>query len=74
MVVGAGDGEEKAIVVASFKYLDQNYYVSKSKSDWFNVWENARPIPKTLPLTISELLNIASEVKGVQVTLKEEKQ
>jgi hypothetical protein len=39
----------------------------------WNYWKNARPLPKTLPLTLSELLTIASEVKGVQVTLKEEK-
>jgi hypothetical protein len=62
----------KATIVASFEHNEHKRFVHINKYGDYVVWKNARPIPKTLPLTLSELLNIASEVKGVQVTLKEE--
>ena len=67
-----GDKKIKRKVIMTFEHNAGKRYVEffESANKYF-VWKNATPIPKTLPLTLSELLNIASEVKGVQVTLKE---
>jgi hypothetical protein len=63
----------KATIVASFEHNEHKRFVHINKYGDYVVWKNARPIPKTLPLTLSELLQIASEVKGCKVTLKEDK-
>jgi hypothetical protein len=77
MEVYAQDGDKvgNRLVVAKFNDQGKDYYIARSIKSvtGFSIFYDAKPLPKTLPLTLSELLNIASEVKGVQVTLKEEK-
>jgi len=64
----------KRIVVAKFNDDGKDYFIAKNPSalTGFSIHTTAKPI-RTEQLTISELLTIASEVKGVQVTLKEDK-
>jgi hypothetical protein len=64
----------KRIVVAKFNDDGKDYFIAKNPSalTGFSIHTTARPI-RTEQLTLSELLTIASEVKGVQVTLKEDK-
>lgn len=64
----------KRIVVAKFNDDGKDYFIAKNPSalTGFSIHTTAKPI-RTEQLTISELLTIASEVKGVKVTLKEEK-
>jgi hypothetical protein len=68
-----GERKLKRKIVTTFQHNDGKKYVEfdESINEYF-VYKNATPLPKTLPLTLSELLKIASEVNGVQVTLKEE--
>lgn len=65
----------KRIVVAKFNDEGKDYFIAKNPSalTGFSIHTTAKPI-RTEQLTISELLTIASEVKGVKVTLKKEKQ
>ena len=70
-----GERKQKRTIIATLEHNDAKKYVEFDDStNNYVVWNHATPLPKTLPLTLSELLKIASEVKGVQVTLKEEKQ
>lgn len=64
----------KRIVVAKFNDDGNDYFIAKNPSalTGFSIHTAAKPI-RTEQLTLSELLTIASEVKGVQVTLKEDK-
>jgi len=69
-----GNSTSTATIVSHFEHLGEKRYVEyDEQGDIYIVWSNARPLPQTLPLTLTELLTIASEVKGVQVTLKEDK-
>jgi hypothetical protein len=69
-----GNSTSNATIVSHFEHLGEKRYVEYvEQADIYVVWSNARPLPKTLPLTISELIQIASEVKGCKVILKEDK-
>ncbi len=69
-----GDKVGNRIVVAKFNDQGKDYYIARSIKSvtGFSIFYDAKPI-RTEQLTLTELLTIASEVKGVQVTLKEEK-
>jgi hypothetical protein len=67
-----GERKLKRKIVTAFEHNEHKRFVQINQYGHYVVWKNARPIPPTIPLTLSELLTIASEVKGVQVTLKEE--
>lgn len=69
-----GESHSNATIVAHFEHLGENRYVEYfEQADIYVVWSNARPLPTTLELSLSELLEIAEKEKGCKVVLKEEK-
>jgi len=66
-----GDKKVKRKVIMTFEHNGGTKYVEfdEAINEYF-VYKNAQPIQS---LTISELIQIASEVKGCKVTLKEDK-
>jgi hypothetical protein len=65
-----GDKKVKRKVIMTFEHNGGTRFIEFDENlNLYFVYKNAQPIQS---LTISELLKIASEVKGCKVTLKEE--
>jgi len=66
-----GNSTSNATIVSHFEHLGEKRYVEYvEQADIYVVWSNAQPIQS---FTLTELIKIASEVKGCKVILKEDK-
>jgi hypothetical protein len=66
-----GDKKVKRKVIMTFEHNGGKKYVEfDEKLNQYFIWQNAQPIQS---FTLSELIQIVSEVKGCKVILKEDK-